>query len=73
MNRLFALLIISLMGCTQAHAYMMPIIEVRCPMTITKADCMKTIEQVCRSSYLIVMSRRESEMRVFEVSCEAER
>ena len=65
---LFALLLCS---CAPAHAYMMPVIEVRCPFPTTNAQCQSAIRRMCEgSSYLIVMDERNKNERIFYVSCE---
>jgi hypothetical protein len=60
-----------LCGCGMSHAYMLPVIEVRCPLPTTKVQCQTAIRQMCQgSAYIVVLDERRNNERVFYVSCE---
>jgi hypothetical protein len=68
MKPLFAFLLV---GCGSYHAYMLPVVEVRCPLPTTKTQCQAVISRMCHgSSYLVVLDERSKHEQVFWVSCE---
>jgi hypothetical protein len=69
MKRLIVALFLS--GCAAQHSYMMPMIEVRCPIAFTKAQCETTISSLCKSSYVVIYRGRSGNDRIWMVSCEA--
>jgi len=65
------LIILLMVGCGANNSYMLPVVEIRCPLPATKADCQEAARAQCQgASYVVVMSRRDGDDRVLWVSCE---
>jgi hypothetical protein len=67
-----ALVLLAMSSCVVAPtSYMLPVVEVHCPLPLSKSDCAEAITDMCHgSSFIVVMSRRADNGEVFYVSCE---